>query len=211
MAEVILQKGDGDQGFAGAGVWWKGPLRRPAGARLSGDRERLGGAAAGRAVDITVGTQSPYGTATRSGGSGAGRRRVRIIVPPWAGPLAARTGPRSEPAGPGRASCRRPAGQMVWDREESFLAGVKPCRPGWNTAGGAIRRDLAGPGLSPDHGRRALRPPGRRNPGPGRGAYRRRVRIPHVRIEGRIAYTNNPMGGPFRASASPRPRRASSR
>ena len=207
MAEVILSKGDAEEAFARAEVVVEGTFETPR--QEHAYLETEGGWAIqtpeGR-LEVTVGTQSPHRDRHEIAAAlGVPSERVRVIVPYMGGGFGGKDGAsvQSLLALAALHADGWPV-RMWWDREESFLASVKrvPARMEYRLGALSDGTLLAlnchlimdgGPydhlggevlGLAVEH---------------AGGAYR----IPHVRIEGRIAYTNNPMSGPFRGFGVP--------
>ena len=159
----------------------------------------------GRIV-IVASTQSPFRDRTEAAEAlGLETDRVRIVAPYLGGAFGGKDGCTVQCL-LGLAvlhSGGRPV-KMWWDREESFLAGVKRLC-------GRVRYRL---GAGSDGLLHALQCSLDLDNGPyehlggeilalavehAGGPYR----IPHVRIHGRCVYTNNPAGGPFRGFGAP--------
>ncbi len=159
----------------------------------------------GRIV-VTVSTQSPHRDRLEIAHAlGLSPEQVRVIAPYLGGGFGGKDGANVQAclALAAMNAGGRPV-KMWWDREESFLAGVKRLparlkyRLGADASGRlqAIEVDIlldAGPyehlagevlALCVEH---------------AAGPYV----IPHVAIEGKAVYTNNPMGGPFRGFGAP--------
>ncbi len=207
MAEVILNKGNADEGLGRAEVVVEGSFQVPR--QEHAYLETEGGWAVetpdGR-VEITVGTQSPYRDRREIAAAlGLPVERIRVITPFMGGGFGGKDGAsvQSLLALAALNASGRPV-KMVWDREESFLASVKrvPARLEYRVGLGsdgtlhALICRLVMDGGPYDHLGGEVLSAAVEHAG---GAYR----IPHVRVEGRIAYTNNPLSGPFRGFGVP--------
>lgn len=157
-------------------------------------------------IEITVSTQSPFRDRWEVAEAlGISQDRIRILAPFCGGAFGAKDGMTVQTflALAAMAAGGRPV-RMVWEREENLLAGVRrhACRARYRL------------GVSPDGAFQALEAQITYDTGPydhlggavmalglehAPGPYR----IPHLHLQAKAVYTNNPLAGPMRGFGVP--------
>ena len=207
LAELVVEKGRGYAALADCPVVVQGSFEVPRQEHAYLETE-TGWAYEdedGRLV-IVASTQSPYRDRMEVAAAlGLDPGRIRVVAPFLGGGFGGKDGANVQTllAVAVLHSRGRPV-KMWWDREESFLAGVKrlPAKLEYRLGAGTDGvlqaldcRVLMDAGAY-DHLCGEILALAVEHAG---GAYR----LPHVRIHGRAAYTNNPPGGPFRGFGVP--------
>jgi len=207
LAEVRVEKGSGLAGFSACDVVVEGCFELPRQEHAYLETE-AGWAHAGPdgRLTIVVSTQSPHRDRTEVAAAlGLKPEQVRVIAPYLGGGFGGKDGATVQALlGLAALNAGGRAVKMWWNREESFLAGVKRV-PGKMTLRLGARADgtlhalecriLMDAGAY-DHLCGEVLALAAEHAG---GAYR----IPHVSIFGQSVYTNNPLGGPFRGFGAP--------
>jgi CO/xanthine dehydrogenase Mo-binding subunit len=207
LAEVRIEKGKGASGLDESDVVVEASFEvaRQEHAFLETEAGWAWIDKAGRLV-LVASTQAPHRDKTEIAPAlGFEPERIRIVTPYLGGGFGGKDGINVQGllALAALEANGRPV-KMWWDRKESLLAGVKrlPGRLDYRLGAmsdGALEaldcRILLDAGAY-DHLAGEILAMGSEHAG---GAYR----IPHVRIHGRCAYTNNPPGGPFRGFGVP--------
>ena len=160
----------------------------------------------GERLEITVSTQTPFRDRSETAAAlGLEPGRVRIIAPYCGGAFGGKDGITVQTL-IGLAALKLPGRpvKMVWEREESLIAGCKRhaaelhYRLGLNRDGTfqALAAQIDFDTGPYDHLGGVVLALGLEHAG---GPYR----IPHTEIAGRVVYTNNPIGGAFRGFGVP--------
>ena len=207
MAEVTVEKGEGVLGLEGCDVLVEGrfELPRQEHAYLETEAGWARLEENGRLL-VVASTQSPFRDRSEIARVlGWTPDRVRVVAPYLGGGFGGKDGVHVQCllALAALAGRGRPV-RMCWDREESFLAGVKrlPARLHYRLGAArdgrlrALDCRIIMDGGAYDHLCGEVLALAVEHAG---GAYR----IPHVCIRGTCAYTNNPSSGPFRGFGVP--------
>lgn len=207
LAETVVEAGSGAAGLEGCEAVVSGRFETPRQEHAYLETESGWACVdADGILVITASTQSPFRDRMETAHAlGLEMDRVRVIAPYVGGGFGGKDGVTVQCL-LGLAALHsggRPV-KMWWSREESFQAGVKrlPARLEYRLgarADGTLQaldcRIVLDAGAY-DHLAGEIMDLAVGHAG---GAYR----IPHVRIEGRTVYTNNPTGGPFRGFGVP--------
>lgn len=198
-----IRKGDADQVLAGCEVVVAGEFSTPMQAQLFLETENgVAQLEKDGTITMTVSTQSPFRDRFEVGTAlGIPYDRIRVIAPCLGGGFGGKDGATVQCllALAALNADGRPV-KMHWEREESMIAGYKrhPCRLRYRLGADhdgtlvALRCSLLYDTGAYAHLGGEVMELGMEHAG---GPYR----IPHVLIDGRCVYTNNPVAGAMRA------------
>jgi len=207
LSEVLVEKGNASTGLDACDVVVEGFFELPRQAHAYLETE-AGWACTGSDGRLTIvaSTQSPHRDRTEVAAAlGLKPEQIRVVAPYLGGAFGGKDGVTVQALlGLAALYANGRAVKMWWDREESFLAGVKRVPAKVTLRLGAMAdgtlhalacRILMDAGAY-DHLGGEILALAAEHAG---GAYR----IPHVKIFGQSVYTNNPPGGPFRGFGVP--------